>query len=53
MTKAKKMSTKVVLVDGEMLAKLMIEYDLGVAPESVYEIKRIDSDFFIEENSFV
>lgn len=39
-------STKIVLVDGEELAKLMIEYNLGVSVENVYEVKRIDSDFF-------
>lgn len=36
----------VVLIDGERLASLMIEFDLGVTPEHVYEVKRIDSDFF-------
>ena len=37
---------KVVLIDGRELAKLMIEYNIGVSVESTYEIKRIDSDFF-------
>lgn len=37
---------KVVLIDGRELAKLMIEYNVGVSVESTYEIKRIDSDFF-------
>ena len=32
------------------LAKLMIEYNIGVSVESVYEIKKIDSDFFEEIN---
>lgn len=40
---------KVVLVDGTTLAKLMIEYNLGVSTEATYEIKRIDSDFFAED----
>jgi restriction system protein len=40
---------KLSLIDGEELAKLMIDYDLGVAPEATYELKRIDSDFFVEE----
>ena len=39
-------TTKIVLIDGRELAKLMIEYNLGVSIESTYEIKRIDSDFF-------
>ena len=43
-------SIAVVLVDGERLAKLMIEYDVGVSTQSTYAIKKIDSDFFSEEN---
>lgn len=39
-------TTKIVLIDGRELAKLMIEYNLGVSIESTYELKRIDSDFF-------
>ena len=46
----KQLTTKVVLVDGERLAKLMIEYDVGVSTQSTYAIKKIDSDFFSEEN---
>ncbi|MCF0051642.1 restriction endonuclease [Dyadobacter sp. LJ53] len=40
--------TKIVLIDGEQLAQLMIDYDLGVSPQKVYEIKRLDSDYFEE-----
>lgn len=40
---------KVVLIDGERLAYLMIEYDLGVSVAATYQLKRIDSDFFAEE----
>lgn len=39
----------IVLIDGKMLANLMIEYDIGVTTETVYKLKRIDRDFFIEE----
>jgi restriction system protein len=46
----KQSATKVVLVDGENLAKLMIEYDIGVSTQTIYAIKKIDSDFFSEEN---
>lgn len=38
----------IVLVDGKQLTKLMINYNLGVSVEHVYEVKRIDSDFFSE-----
>jgi restriction system protein len=39
---------KVVLIDGEMLANLMIDHGVGVALEESYEIKRVDSDYFSE-----
>ena len=40
---------KVVLVDGERLANLMIEYNLGVTTTQTYEVKRVDYDFFNED----
>jgi len=40
--------SKIVLIDGEQLANLMIDYDLGVSKITAYEIKRIDSDYFDE-----
>ena len=46
----KQHSTKVVLVDGNKLANLMIEYNLGVSTQITYELKKIDTDFFISEN---
>ena len=39
---------KVVLIDGDTLANLMIDHSAGVALEEAYEIKRIDSDYFNE-----
>ena len=42
----KNLDKTVVLVDGDRLAELMIEFNLGVTLEQTYEIKRIDSDFF-------
>ncbi len=42
-------TTKVILVDGSMLTKLMIEHNFGVSVESTYEIKKIDTDFFSEQ----
>jgi restriction system protein len=44
-----KNETKIVLIDGEQLAQLMIDYDLGVSLVNKYEIKRIDNDYFGEE----
>lgn len=43
------LGTKVVLVDGATLTKLMIKHNVGVSVEHVYEVKRVDSDFFAEE----
>ena len=40
---------KVVLIDGSRLVDLMINYNLGVSIADTYEIKKIDSDFFLEE----
>ncbi len=45
----KQSATKIVLVDGEKLAKLMIEYEVGVSTLNTYAIKKIDSDFFDED----
>jgi restriction system protein len=42
-------SPRIVLIDGEKLAELMYEYDIGVSKEATYEVKKIDSDFFSEE----
>jgi restriction system protein len=36
----------VVLIDGKRLSELMIDFDIGVSPISIYEIKRLDSDYF-------
>ena len=43
------LGAKVVLVDGPTLMRLMIKHNVGVSLEQVYEVKRIDSDFFAEE----
>lgn len=36
----------VVLLDGKRLADLMIDYDIGVTGTTVYQLKRVDSDYF-------
>lgn len=43
------LNSNIVLIDGHQLTKLMIKYNLGVAVEHVYEVKRIDSDFFNDD----
>ena len=42
-------TAKIVLVDGQQLAQLMIEYDFGVTVRKTYELKAIDRDFFDED----
>lgn len=46
---AAKVNSKIVLIDGPTLADLMIDFGLGVSTVNTYEIKRIDSDFFVED----
>ncbi len=44
----KHLDPKVVLIDGETLARLMIEHNVGVTVKSSYELKAVDRDFFDE-----
>lgn len=41
--------TKIVLIDGEQLVQLMIDYNLGVILRQTFEVKRIDNDYFSVE----
>jgi restriction system protein len=41
-----RVSTRVVLVDGTELARLMREYGIGVALAKTIQLKRLDSDYF-------
>jgi restriction system protein len=45
---AKSVQHKVVLIDGQRLAELMIEYNVGVSTVRNIGIKRVDSDYFEE-----
>lgn len=40
---------RVVLIDGRQLAEYMVDLNIGVTPKAAYEVKRIDSDYFVEE----
>jgi restriction system protein len=44
----KQVPQRIILIDGNELAKLMIQYDVGVHTERTVEIKRIDLDYFEE-----
>jgi len=43
-------SSKIILITGEQLSKLMVDHNVGVSPISKFELKRIDSDYFEGEN---
>lgn len=45
---AEKISKRIVLIDGQELAKLMVRHNVGVRVRTAYEIKRIDEDYFSE-----
>lgn len=37
---------KIILLDGQTMARLMIDFGVGVAPVACYEVKKIDLDYF-------
>lgn len=39
---------KIVLIDGEQLAQLMIDHRIGVTEVCSYVVSRVDSDYFEE-----
>jgi restriction system protein len=39
-------SSKIILVDGAQLAKLMVDHSVGVSTVSTFHVKKIDSDYF-------
>lgn len=45
----KNINNKVVLINGFSLARLMIENNVGVSVAATYAVKKIDSDYFVDE----
>jgi restriction system protein len=45
---AQRVPQRIILVDGSELARLMVQYGVGVRTERTIEIKRIDADYFEE-----
>lgn len=43
-----RIDSKIILIDGARLTKLMFDHGIGVATASTYEVKRIDSDYFAD-----
>ncbi|MFL9826140.1 restriction endonuclease, partial [Rhodoplanes sp. SY1] len=48
---ANRVPQRIILIDGGELARLMIQYDVGVRTERTIQIKRIDLDYFDEEEN--
>ncbi len=44
-----RIDSKIILVNGDRLTELMIEHNVGVTSITRYEVKKIDSDYFIED----
>lgn len=45
----KQIEKRIILIDGERLARLMVQHDLGVSTVAAYELKKIDSDYFEDD----
>jgi restriction system protein len=45
---ASNVGTNVILIDGNQLAQLMIDFNVGVSSVASYEIKKLDSDYFTD-----
>lgn len=46
---ARNLQQRIILIDGNRLSDLMIEFGVGVRTSRVVEVKRLDEDFFSEE----
>ncbi len=47
---AETVTPRVILVDGQGLAELMIDYGVGVTVQKTYEVKKVDQDYFVDED---
>lgn len=43
---ATRIDSRIILIDGARLAKLMVDHNVGVSVVGAYEVKKIDSDYF-------
>jgi len=48
---ADSVTPRVILVSGQQLADLMIDHGVGVTVEHAYEVKRLDLDYFVSDES--
>lgn len=45
-----KVPQRIILIDGDRLARFMIEFNIGVFAKETYTVKRLDLDYFDEES---
>lgn len=45
----KRIEKRIVLIDGDQLAQLMLDYGVGVTEVASYRVQRVDLDYFGEE----
>ena len=43
-----RIDSKIILIDGATLAKVMIDFGVGVNPVATYQVQKIDSDYFTD-----
>jgi restriction system protein len=46
---AERVNARIILIDGDLLARLMIRHNVGVQDQEVFTVKRLDEDFFSDE----
>jgi len=46
---AANLDSKVILIDGRRLAQLMVDFNVGATLVTSYEVKRVDTDYFVED----
>ena len=46
-----RISKRIVLIDGSELASLMVRHCVGVRVTEVYQLKRLDEQFFVEQRT--
>jgi restriction system protein len=44
-----KIDSKIILIDGATLARLMVDNNVGVSLVTEYQVKRVDSDYFTDK----
>jgi restriction system protein len=44
-----KIDIKIILIDGEQMAEMLIDHNVGVSVVQTYEVKKIDTDYFAGE----